>query len=104
MEELPYVINKECDVLVVGSGPLGATFARELIDGGRKVLMIDAGAKLSERPGWHLKNSFLYQRNINLFTGVVTGHLHTFSVPPDKSDVPTLDPGAFSIDYNKYKG
>ena len=93
-----------CDVLVVGSGPLGATFARKLIEGGRSVLMVDAGAKLSERPGWHLKNSYLYQRNVNQFTGVISGHLHTLSVPPDKSGVPTLDPGAFTIDYNKYKG
>ena len=96
------IIN--CDVLVVGSGPLGATFARMLVDGGRSVLMIDAGAKLSERPGWHLKNSYLYQRNVNQFTGIVFSHLKTLSIPPDKNGVPTLDPGAFTIDYNKYNG
>lgn len=97
------IIN--CDVLIVGSGPLGATFARQLIDGGgENILMVDAGAKLSERPGWHLKNSFLYQRNVNDFTGVISGHLHTLSVPSNKSSVPTLDPGAFSVDYKKYHG
>ena len=109
---------KECDVLIVGSGPLGATFARQILDPVfhgtepipkrridlKRVLMIDAGAKLSERPGWHLKNSFLYQHNVNQFTGVITGHLHTLSIPPNKSGVPTLDPGAFTIDYNKYNG
>ena len=97
-------MQKHVDVLVVGSGPLGATFARKLIEGGRKVFMIDAGAQLSERPGWHLKNSFLYQRNVNQFTGVISGHLHTLSVPSNKSDVPTLDPAAFKIDYHKYPG
>ena len=95
---------KQCDVLVVGSGPLGATFARKLIEGKRQVLMIDAGAQLSERPGWHLKNSFLYQRNVNQFTGVISGHLHTLSVPSNKSDVPTLDPGAFKVNYEKFDG
>ena len=91
-------------MLVVGSGPLGSTFARKLYEKGRSIFMIDAGAQLSEIPGWHLKNSFLYQRNINEFTGVVDGHLHTLSVPPDKSAAPTLDPGAFTFDRDKYKG
>ena len=96
--------DMEVDVLVVGSGPLGCTFARKLHEKGRSVFMIDAGAQLSEIPGWHLKNSFLYQRNVNQFTGVIEGHLHTFSVPPDDSAVPTLDPGAFTVDRDKYKG
>lgn len=92
------------DVLIVGSGLLGCTFARKLIEGGRSVFMIDAGAKLSERPGWHLKNSFLYQRNVNQFTGVIEGHLHKLSVASNKSAVPTLDPGAFDYDHDKYPG
>ena len=95
-------INTE--VLVVGSGPLGCTFARKLVEGGMKVLMIDAGAQLSPDPGEHLKNAFLYQRNVNLFTGVIKGHLSPISVSPDNSAVPTLDPGAFTYDPDKYKG
>jgi len=91
-------------VLVVGSGPLGCTFARKLVEGGMEVLMIDAGAQLSAEPGEHLKNSFLYQRNVNLFTGVIKGHLSTLSIPPDNSAVPTLDPGAFSYDPTEYPG
>lgn len=92
------------DVLVVGSGPVGATFARQLVEAGRSVHMIDAGAQLSKRPGWHLKNSFLYQRNMDLFASVIRGHLHTMSVPTNDTPVMTLDPGAFRVEFDKFPG
>jgi len=92
------------EVLVVGSGPLGCTFARKLVEGGMKVFMIDAGSQLSPDPGEHLKNAFLYQRNVNLFTGVIKGHLCPLSISPDNSAVPTLDPGAFTYNPDKYRG
>lgn len=93
----------DTEVLIVGSGLLGATFARKLTEGGMQVFMIDAGAQLSPEPGWHLKNSFLYQRDINLFPGVIQGQMSLFSVPPDKRANPTLDPDAFTYDHEKYK-
>jgi len=51
------------DVLIAGSVPLGATFARAFTAAAKSVLMINAGA-LSPRPGEHLNNSFLYQRDL----------------------------------------
>ena len=90
-------------VLIVGSGLLGATFARRLTEGGMQVLMIDAGAQLSPEPGWHLKNSFLYQKDINLFPGVIQGQMSLFSVPPDRRANPTLDPDAFTYNHEEYK-
>src|SRR5271166_6366730 len=94
------------DVLVIGSGPIGATFARKLVDAKRKVFMIDAGAMQSPRPGEHLKNAFQYQRNIDLFVNVIKGHLQVLSIPTNKQPVPTLDPGSFTIDYGNpsFKG
>ena len=91
------------EVLIIGSGLLGSTFARKLTEGGMQVFMIDAGAQLSPEPGWHLKNSFLYQRDISLFPGVIQGQQSLFSVPPDVSANPTLDPVAFRYDRAKYK-
>lgn len=92
------------DVLIVGSGPIGATFARRLVEAGRSVYMIDMGQKYSHRPGAHLKNSFLYQRNINQFSSVIRGHFYELSVPTSTQPVLTLDPGAFRVDYTKYPG
>jgi pyranose oxidase len=92
------------DTLVVGSGPIGATFARRLVEAGRSVLMIDAGAKQSSRPGAHLKNAFLYQRNLDLFSSVIRGHLQPLSIPSNDQPLVTLDPAAFQVDFAKYKG
>jgi pyranose oxidase len=87
----------EADVLVVGSGPVGATFARTLVEGGRRVLMVDAGPQLSRRPGEHLKNAFAYQHDHERFGALVRGHLHPLSsaaVAPAASDsLISLDAG-----------
>lgn len=33
----------ECDVLIAGSGPIGATYARALFNAGLRVYMVDVG-------------------------------------------------------------
>lgn len=92
------------DALIVGSGPVGCAFARKLVEAGQKVMMIDAGAKLSDRPGEHLKNAYLYQRNLDLFSSVIRGHLALLSLPSNRQPVVTLDPAAFRVDETKYQG
>jgi pyranose oxidase len=92
------------DVLIIGSGPIGATFARKLVDAKRQVFMIDAGSMQSLRRGEHLKNAFIYQRNVDLFSNVIKGHLQPLSVPTNKLPVPTLDPGSFRVDYEHFEG
>jgi pyranose oxidase len=51
-------MKKEVDVLIIGSGPIGATFARIISDQkpDAKILMIDLGPRLTDKAGQHLKN------------------------------------------------
>ena len=46
------------DILIIGSGPVGATFARILSKQkpNAKIMMIDAGPKVSDKIGQHVKN------------------------------------------------
>lgn len=92
------------DVLIVGSGPVGATFARKLVEHGRSIYMVEMGPQMTRRPGEHIKNAYIYQRNIDQFASVIRGHLNVMSVPTNNTEVLSLDPGAFRIDDEKYKG
>jgi pyranose oxidase len=46
------------DVLIVGSGPIGATFARVIAGSApaAKILMVEVGPRITKRPGMHVKN------------------------------------------------
>jgi pyranose oxidase len=94
----------QVDTLVVGSGPVGAAFARRLVEAGQRVCMVDTGPQLSRRPGEHLKNAALYQRNLDLFSSVIRGHLTLLSVPSRDQTVVTLDPSAYRVDLDQYEG
>ncbi|MGW0601584.1 pyranose oxidase [Streptomyces sp. NPDC002776] len=98
------VLTTEYDALIIGSGPVGCTFARKLVQAGKHVLMIDAGAQLSRRYGEHLKNSYLFQKNIDLFVSVIKGNLLPLSTSTNKEPALTLDPSAFAYDPDKYAG
>ncbi|KID97565.1 Glucose-methanol-choline oxidoreductase, partial [Metarhizium majus ARSEF 297] len=88
-EEKP-ALPVEVDVLIVGSGPIGAVFARELVNAhwknkkDLKILMVDVGPQDSFRIGEHKKNSVAVQKDISLFTNVVKGQLQPLSVPTGK--------------------
>ncbi|KUL42769.1 pyranose oxidase [Streptomyces regalis] len=95
---------KGFDTLIIGSGPVGCAFARKLVKAGKKVLMIEAGAQLSQNYGEHLKNSFLYQRNVDLFASVIRGHLHPLSVSTRNDPMVTLDASSYRYDPEDYPG
>jgi pyranose oxidase len=52
------VVPNGVDLVVVGSGPVGATFAREITEQvpGTRILMVDAGPRLTERLGENIRN------------------------------------------------
>ncbi|KAI8181334.1 Pyranose 2-oxidase [Colletotrichum sp. SAR 10_65] len=84
----------EVDVLLVGSGPIGAVFARKLVEAGRNVVMIDVGEQETKRIGDHKKNGIAVQKDISLFTNVVKGELQLLSVPTSNADA-GLEPSAW---------
>ena len=49
---------EECGVLIIGSGPIGATYARIIAEQRPEVriMMIDLGPKISSNVGQHVKN------------------------------------------------
>ena len=81
----------EVDVLVVGTGPFGATFARKLVENGCSVLTIDAGPQIAKRPREHLKNTFLYRKNALSFANVIEEKHHHLSVPVASNEAGTKD-------------
>lgn len=85
----------ELDVVIVGSGPIGAVFARTLVDKGLKVLMIDMGEQATRRVGDHKKNSVVVQKDISSFTNIVKGDLRLLSVSTSKEYV-SRDPSSWS--------
>jgi len=91
---------ESCDVLIVGAGPVGCAVARKLLETNNKlkVTIVDAGSQQSAKPGEHLKNAFVFQRNIDQFVNVIKGHLNPLSIPVDQRPTLTMDPGAFRPD------
>lgn len=80
------------DVLIIGAGPAGSTFARWLIPEGLKILLLDAGPQYSPTPGVNLKNSFPFQRNMGNFSHMIQGFLHPLSVPTEGGASAFVDP------------
>ena len=55
---MPAEVKLDVDVLVVGSGPVGSAFARAVHERApdRRIVMLEAGPRLTDRPGAHVRN------------------------------------------------
>ncbi|KAJ7754829.1 putative pyranose oxidase [Mycena metata] len=93
---------EEFDVFIAGSGPIGATYARSLVDAGFNVLMVEIGDQDTRIPAEHKKNEIEYQKDIDRFVKVIQGALSVVSIPRSQTIVPTLGPAAWTAaDPNK---
>jgi pyranose oxidase len=90
--------TREVDILVIGAGPAGSTYARILAENGRKVTMLDMGPQYSKIPGENLKNSFPLQRNMGNFSNFIRGLLHPISIPASGGARSFLDPITYQPD------
>ncbi|RPA74861.1 pyranose oxidase [Ascobolus immersus RN42] len=88
---------KDVDVLIIGSGPIGATYAKKLVEEGFSVTMIETGSQESRVSGEHKKNSLRYQKDVNSFIKVIQGDLETLSVPAQAGAFSNLNPTSYSI-------
>jgi len=86
------------DVFIAGSGPLGATYARKLVNAGLSVVMCEMGATDTKPAAAHKKNEIEYQKDIDRFVNVIKGALSPVSVPASKAFVDTLDPASWNSD------
>ncbi|QRV88045.1 GMC oxidoreductase [Ceratobasidium sp. AG-Ba] len=86
------------DVFIAGSGPVGATYARKLVDAGLSVVMCEMGATDTKPPASHKKNEIEYQKDIDRFVNVIKGALSPVSVASNRAFVDTLDPASWNDD------
>jgi choline dehydrogenase-like flavoprotein len=76
------------DVLVVGSGPLGATVARRLAEHGRTVLILEQGPAISDPPGSHVRKAVRFRTDPDAYLKVAAAHLEHFDSAAPRDHLP----------------
>lgn len=71
----------DCDVLIVGTGPVGAIFARTLVGEGLRVTLVDAGAASTDPPASHARNTHLHQSDLRQYHDEIAARLYPLSLP-----------------------
>ncbi|CAE6413304.1 unnamed protein product [Rhizoctonia solani] len=76
-------LESNYEVFIAGSGPLGATYARQVLEHHKnaRVIMVEVGAQESLIPGMNLKNAVKYQRDLDAFTHIIRGAMQPMSIP-----------------------
>lgn len=76
------------DVIIIGSGPVGASCARNLAEKGLNVLMLEAGEPVSTPPGSHLRNQPKYQTDPDEFFTEVSKWCHRYRETGEPYELP----------------
>jgi choline dehydrogenase-like flavoprotein len=76
------------DVVVVGSGPLGAAVARRLAEHGRRVLILEQGPAISDPPGSHVRNAPQFRTDPDAYLKVAISHLAYFDTNVGRDKLP----------------
>lgn len=95
----------ESDVLIVGSGPIGAVYARTILnaDNSISVLMVEMGEQQTRLIGDHKKNSVVVQMDDRRFSSTVKGALGLLSdvSAPAKATAVGQNPGTIPLKYTE---
>ncbi|KAI0452499.1 pyranose 2-oxidase [Xylaria acuta] len=93
----------ESDVLIIGSGPIGAVYARIISDSDEsiRILMIEMGEQETRLAGDHKKNSITIQKGIGRYTSTVQGGLGLLSEVADAADA-SLEQVAWSAECTEF--
>jgi choline dehydrogenase-like flavoprotein len=76
------------DVIVTGSGPLGAVVARRCREGGASVLLIEEGGPISEPAGTHVRNASRFTDNPDSYLPAIAPFLSYFNNSVGDSGLP----------------
>lgn len=88
--------------MIVGTGLVGATFARKLREELKDatIVMVDAGGQYSKLPGENAKNIFIYnysEDGLDTLSNLVKAELLPVSRAPDHSYPEYLPPSSQSV-------
>ena len=81
-------MSTSCDVLIVGSGPLGTAAARRLAENGRDVLLLEQGPAITDPPGSHVRNAPRFQADPDAYLEVATARLAFFDSAATRGCLP----------------
>ena len=87
-------MKQHCDVLVVGSGPVGIAVARRLAERGLQVTVLESGTAVTDPPGSHLRNQPGIKQNPDNYFPTIQPFLLPVTDVADQAELP----GAFQSD------